>query len=63
MIQIKGAVNFPISLYSTTWIFDERKVTIDDLERGVFDGTRPINFDDNKEWKILIETIGGICHV
>ena len=50
MIQIKGAVNFPISLDSTTWIFDDRKVTIDDLERGVFDGTRPINFDDNKEW-------------
>ena len=48
MIQIKGAVNFPISLDSTTWIFDDRKVTIDDLERGVFDGTRPINFDDNK---------------
>ena len=37
MIQIKGAVNFPISLDSTTWIFDDRKVTIDDLERGVFD--------------------------
>ena len=34
MIQIKGAVNFPISLDSTTWIFDDRKVTIDDLERG-----------------------------
>ena len=30
MIQIKGAVNFPISLDSTTWIFDDRKVTIDD---------------------------------
>ena len=39
MIQIKGAVNFPISLDSTTWIFDDRKVTIDDLEREVFDGT------------------------
>ena len=35
MIQIKGAVNFPISLDSTTWIFDDRKVTIDDLERGI----------------------------
>ena len=54
MIQIKGAVNFPISLDSTTWIFDDRKVTIDDLERGVFDGTRPINFDDNKEWNRAI---------
>ena len=54
MIQIKGAVNFPISLDSTTWIFDDRKVTIDDLERGVFDGSRPINFDDNKEWNRAI---------
>ena len=35
MIQIKGAVKFPISLDSTTWIFDDRKVSIDDLERGV----------------------------
>ena len=34
MIQIKGAVKFPISLDSTTWIFDDRKVSIDDLERG-----------------------------
>ena len=39
---------------STTWIFDDRKVTIDDLERGVFDGSRPINFDDNKEWNRAI---------
>ena len=54
MIQIKGAVNFPISLDSTTWIFDDRKVTIDDLERGVFDGSRPINFDNNKEWNRAI---------
>ena len=54
MIQIKGAVNFPISLDSTTWIFDDRKVTIDELERGVFDGSRPINFDDNKEWNRAI---------
>ena len=54
MIQIKGAVNFPISLDSTTWIFDDRKVTIDDLERGVFDGSRPINFDNNKEWNLSL---------
>lgn len=50
----KRSSQFPISLDSTTWIFDDRKVTIDDLERGVFDGTRPINFDDNKEWNRAI---------
>ncbi|MEQ6029010.1 hypothetical protein [Staphylococcus saccharolyticus] len=54
MIQIKGAVKFPITLDSTTWIFDDRKVSIEDLERGVFDGTRPINFDDNREWNRAI---------
>lgn len=26
MIQIKGAVKFPITLDSTTWIFDDRKL-------------------------------------
>ena len=54
MIQIKGAVKFPITLDSTTWIFDDRKVSIEDLERGVFDGTRPINFNDNREWNRAI---------
>ena len=54
MIQIKGAVKFPISLDSTTWIFDDRKVSIDDLERGVFDGTRPVKFEDNTEWNRAI---------
>src|SRR5699024_12280253 len=50
MIQIKGEVKFPITLDSTTWIFDDRKVKLEDLESGVFDGTKPINFDDNREW-------------
>lgn len=36
------------------WIFDDRKVIIDDLECGVFDGIRFINFDDNKEWNCVI---------
>ena len=54
MIQIKGAVKFPISLDSTTWIFDDRKVSIDDLERGVFDGTRPVKFEDNTEWNTTL---------
>ena len=54
MIQITGAVNFPITLDSTTWIFDDRKVQLEDLENGVFDGTKPISFDDNREWNRAI---------
>ncbi|QLK85745.1 hypothetical protein [Staphylococcus sp. 17KM0847] len=54
MIQIKGAVKFPITLDSTTWIFDDRKVTIDDLEKGVFKGEKPIKFEDNREWNRAI---------
>lgn len=54
MIQIKGEVKFPITLDSTTWIFDDRKVKLEDLESGVFDGTKPIIFDDNREWNRAI---------
>ncbi|MDO5375870.1 hypothetical protein [Staphylococcus rostri] len=54
MIQIKGAVKFPITLDSTTWIFDDRKVTIEDLEKGVFEGEKPIKFEDNREWNRAI---------
>ncbi|UDI78615.1 hypothetical protein HYI43_08655 [Staphylococcus taiwanensis] len=54
MIQIKGAVKFPITLDSTTWIFDDRKVKIEDIESGVFEGTKPIKFDDNREWNRAI---------
>lgn len=54
MIQITGAVKFPITLDSTTWIFDDRKVKIEDLESGVFEGTKPIEFDDNREWNRAI---------
>ena len=32
MIQIKGDVKFPITLDSTTWIFDDRKVKIEDMK-------------------------------
>lgn len=31
IIQIKGSVEFPITLDPTVWIFDERKVLLDDL--------------------------------
>ncbi|MBF7018987.1 hypothetical protein ISO99_03595 [Staphylococcus sp. 18_1_E_LY] len=54
MIQIKGAVKFPITLDSTTWIFDDRKVKLEDLESGIFEGTKPINFEDNREWNRAI---------
>ncbi|MCY1596543.1 hypothetical protein [Staphylococcus pettenkoferi] len=54
MIQITGAVKFPITLDSTTWIFDDRKVRIEDLEKGVFEGTKPIAFEDNREWNRAI---------
>ncbi|MBO1198619.1 hypothetical protein J3T65_03410 [Staphylococcus simiae] len=54
MIQIKGAVKFPITLDSTTWIFDDRKVRIEDLEKGVFDGSKPVDFDNNHEWNRAI---------
>ena len=48
MIQIKGDVKFPITLDSTTWIFDDRKVKIEDIENGIFEGTKPIKFEDNR---------------
>lgn len=54
MIQIKGLVKFPITLDSTTWIFDDRKVKIEDIESGVFEGTKPIRFEDNREWNRAI---------
>ncbi|UXR49337.1 hypothetical protein [Staphylococcus simulans] len=54
MIQIKGKVKFPITLDSTTWIFDDRKVKIEDLETGVFEGTKPVEFQNNREWNRAI---------
>jgi hypothetical protein len=36
------------TLDSTTWIFDDRKVKIEDIESGVFEGTKPIKFEDNR---------------
>ncbi|MEJ7541151.1 hypothetical protein [Staphylococcus intermedius] len=54
MIQIKGDVKFPITLDSTTWIFDDRKISLEDLEKGIFEGQKPIEFDDNREWNRAI---------
>ena len=50
----QGLVKFPITLDSTTWIFDDRKVKIEDIESGVFEGTKPIRFEDNREWNRAI---------
>ncbi|EGQ2861715.1 TPA: hypothetical protein RJJ59_002409 [Staphylococcus pseudintermedius] len=54
MIQIKGNVKFPITLDSTTWIFDDRKISLEDLEKGIFEGQKPIEFEDNREWNRAI---------
>lgn len=43
MIQITGEVKYPITLDSTTWIFDDRKVSISDLEQGVLTDLNPLN--------------------
>ncbi|UEX89448.1 hypothetical protein [Staphylococcus ratti] len=54
MIQIKGSVKFPITLDSSTWIFDDRKIRIEDLKKGDFNGEKPIKFEDNREWNRAI---------
>ena len=54
MIQIKSDVKFPITLDSTTWIFDDRKISLEDLEKGIFEGQKPIEFEDNREWNRAI---------
>ena len=50
IIQIKGKVKFPITLDPSTWIFDDRKVTVEQLEQGQVSGEEPIDFKDNREW-------------
>lgn len=50
IIQIKGKVKFNITLDPTTWIFDDRKVTFEQMEAGKKNGVEPILFIDNKAW-------------
>lgn len=50
IIQIKGKVKFNITLDPTTWIFDDRKVTFEQMESGKKTGVEPILFIDNKAW-------------
>lgn len=54
MIQIKGNSKFNITLDASTWIFDDRKVKIEDLEQGIFNGEKPIEFENNVAWNRAI---------
>src|SRR5699024_8452659 len=45
---------FNITLDATTWIFDDRKVKIEDLEQGIFNGEKPIEFENNVAWNRAI---------
>ena len=49
VIQIKGNVKFNITLDPTTWIFDDRKVSLNDLQLSRTSHDE-ITFDDSKEW-------------
>lgn len=51
IIQIKGSVKFPITLDPTVWIFDERKILLDDL----FNDQQQKRYSE-KESKILQTT-------
>lgn len=46
LLQIKGNVDFVITIDSSAWIFDDRKIHIEDL----INDDEEINFDDSVEW-------------
>ncbi|WP_052327353.1 hypothetical protein [Nosocomiicoccus massiliensis] len=46
LLQIKGNVNFVITLDSSAWIFDDRKIHIEDLVHD----EEHIEFEDSEEW-------------
>ncbi|TDM03580.1 hypothetical protein ERX37_04285 [Macrococcus hajekii] len=50
MIQVLGNVKFKITLDPSTWIFDDRKITVEEMEAGKTTGVEPISFKDNKAW-------------
>lgn len=50
IIQIKGKVKFNITLDPSTFIFDDRKVEMDQLMQGQSTGEEEITFQDNYEW-------------
>lgn len=50
IIQIKGKVNFNITLDPSTFIFDDRKVEMDTLNKTIKRDNDSISFEDNYEW-------------
>lgn len=49
IIQIQGNIKFQITLDPSTWIFDDRKVTLEDALNNTDDGEE-ILFSDDREW-------------
>jgi len=50
IIQIKGKVNFNITLDPSTFIFDDRKVEMDTIKKTIKLDDDTISFQDNYEW-------------
>lgn len=49
IIQLTGNVRYKITLDPSTWIFDDRKIKIEDLLSNTEDGEE-ITFNDETEW-------------
>src|SRR5690625_3841434 len=49
VIQILGDIRFQITLDPSTWIFDDRKITLEDALAASHDDDS-ISFSDNTEW-------------
>lgn len=49
IIQLTGNVRYQITLDPSTWIFDDRKIKIEDLLSNTEDGEE-ITFNDETEW-------------
>lgn len=49
IIQLTGNVRYQITLDPSTWIFDDRKIKIEDLLANTNDGEE-ITFNDDVEW-------------
>ncbi|SDK20365.1 hypothetical protein [Lacicoccus qingdaonensis] len=49
VIQILGDIKFQITLDPSTWIFDDRKITLEDALKAEQDDDS-ITFSDNTEW-------------
>lgn len=49
VIQILGDIKFQITLDPSTWIFDDRKITLEDALEASHDD-EGISFSDNTEW-------------